>query len=170
MIELQSHVSMYLAKHVAGWTLVAIGRFYNRRHHTTVLHAASKIEQLRSHDESLDALLDVLTEAIGLQPVAAPSGSEPRSASAGEVFRLLPRALETDPLCRREQPKPAPNASMSSVVRITAVKSPVRNHACAWLYSSRRDVVRGSGSRLGIGWQSALERYSCGQTPYVTWS
>ncbi|MCU1327878.1 MAG: Bacterial dnaA protein helix-turn-helix [Bryobacterales bacterium] len=64
---------MYLAKRVAGWSLSAIGRFYNRRHHTTVLYAVSKIEQLRSRDESGDALLDILTEAIRLQPVAARS-------------------------------------------------------------------------------------------------
>ncbi|MCU1325960.1 MAG: Chromosomal replication initiator, DnaA C-terminal domain [Bryobacterales bacterium] len=67
------HISMYLAKRVAGWSLSAIGRFYNRRHHTTVLYAVSKIEQLRSRDEGVDALLDILTEAIRLQPLAARS-------------------------------------------------------------------------------------------------
>src|SRR3984885_3629958 len=36
-------VSMYLAKNVAGWSTTRIGRFYNGRHHTTVLHAIAKI-------------------------------------------------------------------------------------------------------------------------------
>jgi chromosomal replication initiation ATPase DnaA len=40
---LSRQVSMYLAKHVAGWSLPKIGRFYNGRHHTTVLHAIAKI-------------------------------------------------------------------------------------------------------------------------------
>jgi len=57
-------VSMYLAKHVAGWSLPRIGRFYNGRHHTTVLHAVAKIERLRRTDEALDALLDVLASTL----------------------------------------------------------------------------------------------------------
>jgi hypothetical protein len=55
---------MYLAKSVAGWSTTRIGRFYNGRHHTTVLHAIAKIERLRQTDESLDALLEVLTAAL----------------------------------------------------------------------------------------------------------
>ena len=43
---LSRQVSMYLAKHVGGWSLPKIGRFYNGRHHTTVLHAVAKIESL----------------------------------------------------------------------------------------------------------------------------
>ena len=57
-------VSMYLAKRVGRWSLSQIGRFYNGRHHTTVLHAIEKIERLRRTDESIDALLDVLTAAL----------------------------------------------------------------------------------------------------------
>jgi hypothetical protein len=55
---------MYLAKHVGGWSVVKIGRFYNGRHHTTVLHAIQKIQRLRCDDESVDALIDVLTAAL----------------------------------------------------------------------------------------------------------
>ena len=55
---------MYLAKNVAGWSTTRIGRFYNGRHHTTVLHAIAKIERLRQTDESLDALIEVLTAAL----------------------------------------------------------------------------------------------------------
>ena len=57
-------VAMYLAKNVAGWSTTRIGRFYNGRHHTTVLHATAKIERLRQTDETLDALLEVLTAAL----------------------------------------------------------------------------------------------------------
>jgi len=44
-------ISMYLAKHVGRWSTPQIGRFYNGRHHTTVLHAIQKIERLRERDE-----------------------------------------------------------------------------------------------------------------------
>ena len=57
-------VSMYLAKNVAGWSTTRIGRFYNGRHHTTVLHASAKVERLRQADETLDALIEVLTAAL----------------------------------------------------------------------------------------------------------
>jgi len=57
-------VAMYLAKNVAGWSTTRIGRFYNGRHHTTVLHAIAKIERLRQTDEALDALIEVLTAAL----------------------------------------------------------------------------------------------------------
>jgi hypothetical protein len=57
-------ISMYLAKHVAGWSMVNIGRFYNGRHHTTVLHAIRKVQRLRCEDESVDALIEVLTAAL----------------------------------------------------------------------------------------------------------
>jgi hypothetical protein len=55
---------MYLAWNVAGWSTTRIGRFYNGRHHTTVLHAIEKIEHLRQTDESLDALIEVLTVVL----------------------------------------------------------------------------------------------------------
>jgi hypothetical protein len=57
-------VSMYLAKNVAGWSTTRIGRFYNGRHHTTVLHAIAKVERLRQADEPLDALIELLTAAL----------------------------------------------------------------------------------------------------------
>jgi len=55
---------MYLAKNVGGWSTTRIGRFYNGRHHTTVLHAIEKIERVRQTDESLDALIEVITAEI----------------------------------------------------------------------------------------------------------
>jgi hypothetical protein len=55
---------MYLAKHVGGWSLQKIGRSYNGRQHTAVLHAIAKIERLRKADEAFDSFLDILTETI----------------------------------------------------------------------------------------------------------
>lgn len=54
-------ISMYLAKHVGGWSTPQIGRFYNGRHHTTVLYAIEKVERLRKQEPSIDALLEVLS-------------------------------------------------------------------------------------------------------------
>jgi len=55
---------MYMAKNVGGWSTTRIGRFYNGRHHTTVLHAIEKIERLRQTDESLDALIEVISAEL----------------------------------------------------------------------------------------------------------
>jgi hypothetical protein len=57
---------MYLAKNIGGWSTTRIGRFYNGRHHTTVLHAIEKIERLRETDKSLDALIEVITAELSL--------------------------------------------------------------------------------------------------------
>ncbi len=61
-------VAMYLAKHAGGWSTTRIGKFYNGRHHTTVLHAIRKIEQLRHQDDSVDALLEVLAATLASEP------------------------------------------------------------------------------------------------------
>jgi hypothetical protein len=61
---LSRQVSMYLAKYVGGWSLPKIGRFYNGRHHTTVLHAIAKIERLRKTDEAFDSLIDMLIATL----------------------------------------------------------------------------------------------------------
>jgi Bacterial dnaA protein helix-turn-helix len=57
-------ISMYLAKYVGDWSAVRIGRFYNGRHRTTVLHVIGKIERLRRTDESVSALIEVLTATL----------------------------------------------------------------------------------------------------------
>jgi hypothetical protein len=64
---------MYLAKHVGRWSLSQIGKFYNGRHHTTVLHAITKIETFRETDESVDALIEVLTNELAAGPPESPS-------------------------------------------------------------------------------------------------
>jgi hypothetical protein len=87
---------MYLAKRVGRWSLSQIGRFYNGRHHTTVLHAIEKIERLRRTDEAVDALVDVLTAALSPEstseipkPAALPSRSLMIEAIASRVIDRL---------------------------------------------------------------------------------
>jgi chromosomal replication initiation ATPase DnaA len=57
------HMSMYLARRVGRWSYPKISRFYNGRHYTTVIAAIGKIERLRKEDESVEALLEMLTSA-----------------------------------------------------------------------------------------------------------
>jgi len=76
-------VAMYLAKNVAGWSTTRSGRFYNGRHHTTVLHAIAKIERLRQTDETRDALIEVLTAAL-----SPTMGGSSLSVSTGDGTRL----------------------------------------------------------------------------------
>jgi hypothetical protein len=57
-------VAMYLAKHVAGWSATCIGRFYNGRDHSTVIHAIQRIQALRDTDPEVDALLSDLKEQL----------------------------------------------------------------------------------------------------------
>src|SRR6516164_1372556 len=66
-------VSMYLAKCVGRWSLSQIGKFYNGRHHTTVLHAVARIEKLRKVDESVDALIEILTDELAAGPHEQPA-------------------------------------------------------------------------------------------------
>ena len=91
-------ISMYLAKHVGGWSMVKIGRFYNGRHHTTVLHAIQKIQRLRCDDESVDALIEVLTGALREDAgrMAAQSKSVPWAGDLIETVtaRVLGRLAE----------------------------------------------------------------------------
>ena len=75
---------MYLAKRVGRWSLSQIGRFYNGRHHTTVLHAVEKIERLRRTDEAVDAFVDVLTAA--LSPESACETQRPAEPSSRSLL------------------------------------------------------------------------------------
>ena len=82
-------VSMYLARHVGRRSLSQIGKFYNGRHHTTVLHAITKIEKFRKIDESVDALIEVLTDELAAGPQEPLSGS-PSSHGPRLSKRLQP--------------------------------------------------------------------------------
>jgi hypothetical protein len=57
-------VAMYLAKHVGGWSTPRIGKFYNGRHHTTVLWAVKRIEAMRTSDPGVHGLISALMEEI----------------------------------------------------------------------------------------------------------
>ena len=89
-------------------SLSQIGRFYNGRHHTTVLHAIEKIENLRKTDEALDALVDVLTAALSSEstceapkPAGPPSRSLLIEAIASRVIDRLAE-LRLDKSVRRD--------------------------------------------------------------------
>jgi hypothetical protein len=79
-------------------------------HHTTVLHAIQKVQRLRSEDESLDAIVEVLIAAlredVGSPPVqsvvAAPWQEEFVEAITARVLnRLAELGLEPARIVRR---------------------------------------------------------------------
>ena len=85
-------ISMYLAKHVGGWSTPQIGRFYNGRHHTTVLYAIEKISRMRDQEPSVDALLEVLSG--DLRPAGAcESPLRPATWSNSFMDALVDRIL-----------------------------------------------------------------------------
>jgi Bacterial dnaA protein helix-turn-helix len=65
-------VAMYLAKHVGDWSLPRIGKFYNGRHHTTVLWAVKHIGAMRTSNSEVDGLVSALTEEIRSLPNGLP--------------------------------------------------------------------------------------------------
>jgi hypothetical protein len=92
---LSRQVSMYLAKNVVGWSTTRIGRFYNGRHHTTVLHTIEKIERLRLTDESLDALLEVITAELSLgRESCFTERSQPRWPPSALIEAVADRVLK----------------------------------------------------------------------------
>ena len=61
-VSFPRQIAMYLCKELTGASLPEIGRAFNGKHHTTVLHSVSKIEQLRQLDPSLNRLIHRLTD------------------------------------------------------------------------------------------------------------
>ena len=59
---------MYLARTLVGGSVTKIGKFYNGRHDTTVLHAVRRIEALRAAHAEVDGLLKSLAEEIQSRP------------------------------------------------------------------------------------------------------
>jgi hypothetical protein len=94
-------ISMYLAKHVAGWSTTRIGRFYNGRHHSTVLYAIAKVERLRGTDESIDALIEVLTVAVspnvGQRAVGCFQSADSSVLIEAIAARVIERVLQLHP-------------------------------------------------------------------------
>jgi hypothetical protein len=107
-------VSMYLAKHVGHWSLSPIGKFYNGRHHTTVLHAIAKIENLRTTDESVDSLLEVLTNELAAGPHETESRL-PVQTRAALVEAVATRVLKRLTELRIIEPSPGNVAERTHV-------------------------------------------------------
>ena len=57
-------IAMYLAKELTPASLPEIGRAFNGKHHTTVLHSIQKIDHLRQQDSDLNSLIHKLVDSI----------------------------------------------------------------------------------------------------------
>jgi chromosomal replication initiator protein len=57
-------VAMYLVKELTEASLPEIGRAFGGKHHTTVIHSVTKIEQMRHHDPDLNRLLHNLMDSL----------------------------------------------------------------------------------------------------------
>jgi chromosomal replication initiator protein len=60
-ISYPRQIAMYMAKQLTTASLPEIGREFNGKHHTTVLHSIHKIEDLRKGDKDLNRLINKLT-------------------------------------------------------------------------------------------------------------
>jgi chromosomal replication initiator protein len=57
-------VAMYLVKELTHASLPEIGRYFGGKHHTTVLHSVTKIDELRHKDEVLNSLIQSLMDSL----------------------------------------------------------------------------------------------------------
>jgi chromosomal replication initiator protein len=57
-------VAMYLCKHLTKSSYPEIGRTFGGKHHTTVIHSVEKIEKLLATDETLQRLVNELSESL----------------------------------------------------------------------------------------------------------
>jgi chromosomal replication initiator protein len=57
-------IAMYLAKQMTEASLPEIGRQFGGKHHTTVMHSISKIDDLRRSDKDLHRTLNKLQEQL----------------------------------------------------------------------------------------------------------
>ena len=57
-------VAMYLIKELTQSSLPEIGRMFNGKHHTTVLHSVQKIDKLRQKDPDLNRMIHSITDSI----------------------------------------------------------------------------------------------------------
>jgi chromosomal replication initiator protein len=55
---------MYLCKHLTKASYPEIGRTFGGKHHTTVIHSVEKIEKLLATDETLQRLVNELSESL----------------------------------------------------------------------------------------------------------
>jgi chromosomal replication initiator protein len=61
---LPRQIAMYIARQHTGGSLQEIGREFGGRHHTTVLHAIKKIEEMRRSDGELNRTITRLVNAV----------------------------------------------------------------------------------------------------------
>jgi chromosomal replication initiator protein len=57
-------IAMYLCKELTTASLPEIGRHFNGKHHTTVLHSVQKIDKLRQRDADLNRIIHNITDAL----------------------------------------------------------------------------------------------------------
>lgn len=67
-VVLPRQIAMYFCKTLTLFSLPAIGRFFDDRDHTTVLHSVRKITAARKVDAKLDQDLRVLEKIIKAEP------------------------------------------------------------------------------------------------------
>jgi chromosomal replication initiator protein len=63
-ISYPRQIAMYLGKKLAGESLPAIGQYLGGKHHTTVLHAVRKIDELRSAKSSVNSQISQIEEQL----------------------------------------------------------------------------------------------------------
>jgi chromosomal replication initiator protein len=57
-------IAMYLAKELTAASLPEIGRAFNGKHHTTVLHSVNKIDQQRHKDPDLHRIINSIIDSF----------------------------------------------------------------------------------------------------------
>ncbi|HEU0122963.1 MAG TPA: chromosomal replication initiator protein DnaA [Bryobacteraceae bacterium] len=57
-------IAMYLCKELTPASLPEIGRHFNGKHHTTVLHSVQKIDKLRQRDADLNRIIHSITDSF----------------------------------------------------------------------------------------------------------
>ena len=55
---------MFLVRDLTQASLPEIGRFFGGKHHTTVLHSVTKIEELKQNDMTLNRMLQSMSDAL----------------------------------------------------------------------------------------------------------
>ncbi|MEO6982781.1 MAG: helix-turn-helix domain-containing protein, partial [Edaphobacter sp.] len=63
-IVVPRQIAMYLAKQLTEASLPEIGRQFGGKHHTTVMHSISKIDEQRRTDKDLNRTINKLMETL----------------------------------------------------------------------------------------------------------
>jgi chromosomal replication initiator protein len=63
-ISFPRQIAMYLTKELLGSSLPEIGKLFGGKHHTTALHAITKIDRVRQADPAIDKLVHRLTDTF----------------------------------------------------------------------------------------------------------